>query len=230
MHWTRSNRSWPGLLTVSLLACSLEARTSAASELERRLIQAGLVRVTDIDPSLLVKLKYAATSNLMGADVYSGLEHCYLQREAAEMLREAHRLLKAEHPGLRLLVVDGCRPRSVQRRLWGLVEGTPRQRYVANPARGSMHALGAAVDLTLADERGNRLDLGTAMDHFGPLAQPRLEERFLREGKLTREQVRARRWLRRAMTRAGFRPLPIEWWHFDAFPRKVARRRYRVIE
>ncbi len=93
-----------------------------------------------------------------------------------------------------------------------------------------MHNYGVAADLVLADAKGRRLDLGTPMDAFQELAQPALEKRFLRQGLLTAEQTANRQTLRQAMLAAGFTPLSIEWWHFDALDRDVARRRYSIIE
>ena len=209
---------------------SADTLLGALSDYEKGLLQQGLVDILDVDPTLLVKLKYASADNFMGADVYEDLRNCYLQPEAARMLKAAHDLLKERRPDLRLLVVDGFRPRRVQHRMWSIVEGTPMQRYVANPATGSMHNHGVAVDITLADLQGNALDMGTCVDHFGILAQPREEVRFLREGKLTPEHIANRRLLREVMTAAGFRQLPIEWWHFDATDRQSARNRYPIID
>ncbi|MDM7916965.1 MAG: M15 family metallopeptidase [Candidatus Eisenbacteria bacterium] len=111
------------------------------------------------------------------------------------------------------------------------VRGTPRQRYVASPSRGSMHNYGAAVDVTLIDaSTGRQLDMGTPLDDFTILAAPREEDRLLRAGRLTREQVARRRLLRSVMTDAGFRALAIEWWHFDAFPKEETRRRFAIVE
>jgi zinc D-Ala-D-Ala dipeptidase len=207
-----------------------QPRQAKPCALERTLLAQGLVDVQSIDPMLLVELKYARSDNFMGQSVYGELRRCYLQPEAARMLEKASGLLTAHDPGLRLLLVDGVRPRSVQRRMWEIVQGTPMRPYVANPAGGSMHNYGAAVDLTLATAEGVRLDMGTEIDHFGILAQPREEERFLRQGLLTQEQIANRRLLRRVMVEAGFRPLAIEWWHFDAFAKEETRSRFAIVE
>lgn len=87
------------------------------------------------------------------------------------------------------MVGDALRPREVQRIMWSYVEGTPQQVYVANPTPGSMHNHGVAVDLTITDSQGNRLDMGTPMDHFGPEAQVRLEPELRRKGVLSSEQL-----------------------------------------
>ncbi len=170
-----------------------------------------------------MELKYASDGNFMGADVYGELRRCFLLPEAAVKLARAHERLKELHPDHRLLVVDGFRPRRVQHRMWELVRGTPMQPYVADPSRGSMHNYGAAVDLTIVDARGERLDMGCP-------SQPREEQRLLREGRLTAAQVANRRLLRQVMVEAGFIPLEIEWWHFDAFPKQEVRERFAIIE
>ncbi|MFW5775186.1 MAG: M15 family metallopeptidase, partial [Chitinivibrionales bacterium] len=198
--------------------------------LEKRLLSQGLVDVQVLDSTIEVKLKYADTTNFMGSNVYGDLRKCYLRPRAAEKLAEASAWLRKHHPGIRLLVVDGVRPRHVSQRMWDTVYGTPKQRYVANPRWGSMHNYGCAVDLTLIDSSGRKLDMGTAIDHFGPLAQPSLEKRYLKSGEITPQQVANRAILREAMTAAGFHPIAIEWWHFNAFDKGYIRKHYSIIE
>ncbi|MEW6117987.1 MAG: M15 family metallopeptidase [Nitrospirota bacterium] len=200
------------------------------SVFEQQLLKMGFADVQEIDPTIKVELKYASSSNFMGANVYGDLTKGYLRREAAEKLAKANHYLKQLHPHLTLLVVDALRPRHVQRKMRGILEGTPMKQYVADPSGGSMHNYGCAVDITIIDDKGNRLDMGTPMDHFGMLSQPRHETRFLKEGKLTAEQIANRRLLRSVMTAAGFRPLPIEWWHFEAFEKKFIRKTYTIVE
>jgi D-alanyl-D-alanine dipeptidase len=189
-----------------------------------------LVDIRTLDKDVLVQLKYSTTDNFMKADAYGDLEKCYLRPEVAKMLAKAQRILKKEHPGLSLLVFDCVRPRNIQRKMWALVKGTDLQQYVADPDKGSIHNYGAAVDLTVCDESGKEIDIGTPFDFFGDLAQPRLEEKFLNEKKLTEEQIRNRMILRKAMEDAGFIPLEIEWWHFNAFPSSVIKEKYSIIE
>ncbi len=205
------------------------ARESGAP-LPERLLRAGLVDVATIDSSLAIDLVYGHPDNFFGEDLYGSLDRCYLRPEAARMLAHAHRLLRDRRPELRLLVLDCARPRSVQRMMWRVVRDTPLEAYVASPARGSMHNYGMAVDLTLADSTGRALDMGSRFDELGPRAQPRQEERLLRAGVLTRDQVERRRLLRDVMVKAGFVSLAIEWWHFDAGSKKSVREKYRIIE
>ena len=88
---------------------------------------------------------------------------------------------------------------------WKLV---PDERYVANPAKGSRHSRGAAVDLALADTDGTLLAMPTAFDDFSEKAH----RKIALAGKAGREAKR----LEAAMTKAGFIGMPTEWWHFDA--------------
>lgn len=199
-------------------------------ELERQMQKQGLVNIHSMAPDILVELKYSSEDNFLHADTYGELETCYLQPKAANMLRTAQGWLKESNPELTLLVYDGARPRSVQRKMWILVVNTPQQGYVANPDRGSVHNYGCAVDLTIASNDGIPLDMGTPFDFFGDLAQPRYEEKFLASGKLTRQQVANRKLLRDVMKKAGFKTISNEWWHFNAVPVKVARATYGIVE
>jgi len=201
-----------------------------AGKLEEQLIAQGLVNIHSLSPGILVDLKYSSTDNFLGEDTYGDLEACFLQPEAAAKLAKAQTFLQAKYPDLSLLVYDGARPRSIQRKMWALVVGTDTQDYVANPNRGSVHNFGSAIDLTVAKLDGTPLDMGTEFDYFGELAQPRFEEKFLEQGKLTPSQMKNRIILRTAMTEAGFQMISIEWWHFNAVSVKTARSNYRIIE
>ncbi len=192
-----------------------------------------LVDIQQLDPTLLVVLKYSTTDNFMETDVYGDLETCYLRRVPAEMLVKANSLLKKKHPDLRLLVYDGLRPRSIQWILWNTMTDVPepeRSNFVANPKSGSIHNFGAAVDLTIAHRNGTPLDMGTHYDYFGELAFPRLEDSLLVVGDLSQEQVNNRKMLREVMIQAGFSPITTEWWHFNAFPYNETKQKYSIIE
>jgi D-alanyl-D-alanine dipeptidase len=177
-------------------------------------------------------LKYSTTDNFVGADVYGALKNCYLQPEVTQMLAQAHAYLRADFSEYRFLVYDGVRPLQVQQILWDTLDVPMKDKpkYVSDPKKGSIHNYGAAVDLTLADAAGNPLDMGTAYDHFGYLAYPIHEEALLNSGELSSEQVQNRRILRGVMEKAGFSPITSEWWHFNAFSRKEADKRYEMIQ
>jgi zinc D-Ala-D-Ala dipeptidase len=162
--------------------------------------------------------------------MYAGFNRAFLHRLAHEKLVKAVKNLRDLHPEYKLVIFDSLRPRSVQYLLWEKVKGTAQERYVANPERGSIHNFGFALDLSIQDEKGNELDMGTSYDDFTPLAEPRKEQQFLKEGKLTEAQLANRRLLRKVMEDAGFISLPVEWWHFDALPSAEVRMNHRIIE
>jgi len=208
----------------------LAAQDSGPINWDRALADLGLVDVQAISPDIQVDLKYATEGNFLRKNVYGNLKRCYLVKEAASNLAAAQKNLAALKPGWRLKVFDGARPRRIQAVMWELVKGTPQQRFVANPISGSNHNYGAAVDLTIIDEKGQELDMGTPFDFFGELAEPRFEDAFLKKGMLTANQVRNRRLLRRIMTEAGFISISSEWWHFSAFQTDVIRKQYKIVE
>ena len=149
------------------------------------------------------------------------------------MLSNANDLLQQKNPNYRLLVYDGGRPLSIQRVLWNtLTQYSPKERakYVANPAEGSIHNYGSAVDLTIATADGTPLDMGTKYDFFGELAYPIKESYFLKMGKLTKQQITNRQLLRNVMKSAGYMPIDYEWWHFNAVSRQTAKATYRIIQ
>ena len=216
---------------ILLLSLSLQAqKTTCAAELSMQ--KQGLVEVTSQVPGVLVELKYATADNFMKKDVYGCLTHAYLQKETMAKLKKAQALLEKEHPGYHLLIYDAARPLSKQWELWNTLTEYPpakRRTYVADPKEHSIHNYGSAIDLTVADEKGNPLEMGTKYDFFGELAYPKEETRFLKAGKLSQKAVENRLILRKAMTQAGFTAIDYEWWHFNAFSRKVAKQLFQVV-
>ncbi len=206
-------------------------RNPLISPLEQSLKDAGLVNVQEVDPSIRVWLAYSTEDNFLNTDVYGDLTRCYLQPEVAAMAAVASRCIQERDSMLRLIIFDGVRPRSVQRKMWDIVKGTPQQEYVAPPSGGGgMHNYGCAIDLGLFHIDSGLVDMGTAFDFFGKLAQPRFEVQFVQEGKLTQSHLDNRRALRVCMKQAGFSGILTEWWHFNAFPKEVVRSRYQIVE
>ena len=213
------------------ISMSLKAqKTTCAAELSMQ--KQGLLEVTEQVPGVLVELKYATTDNFMKKNVYGCLTHAYLQKQTLEMLKKAQQNLEKEHPGYHLLIYDAARPLSKQWELWNtLTEYSPEKRrtYVADPKEHSIHNYGSAIDLTVADEKGKPLEMGTKYDFFGEMAYPKEEARLLKAGKLSQKALDNRLILRKAMKSAGFMPIEYEWWHFNAFSRKVAKEKFSVI-
>lgn len=177
---------------------------------------------------IAIDLKYAGSDNFMGQNLYGDFNQCILHVEAAKKLKAAAANLKKGRRGWKLYLFDCLRPLHVQKQMWEKVKGSDKQSYVANPERGSIHNFGFAVDLTLLDDKGREVDMGTPFDSFSKLSEPRREEEFLQQGKLSAAQIENRKVLRAAMTEAGFTQLPNEWWHFDAKPPAEVRANYQI--
>ena len=168
---------------------------------------------------------YSAPDNFMRRDVYGDLETAYLLPHFARKVAAAQRLLRERRPGWRLLVCDAARPVSVQRQMYELVKGTPNQVYVADGTRGGRHNYGVAVDVTLLDETGAPVDMGTPVDFFGD------EAHTGNEPALSAEACRNRQLLGSVMREAGLVPYRREWWHYEEpMAMSEVRIRYKLLD
>jgi serine beta-lactamase-like protein LACTB len=157
-------------------------------------------------PALRFDLRYASDNNFLGAPIYEPGSVPMLERQAAEALQKAHEELRAQ--GFGLCVFDGYRPWSVTKLFWDATPDDMRQ-FVADPASGSRHNRGCAVDLTLYDlKTGELAPMPCGFDEFTPRAYPAWPGG-------TERQRWHRDLLRRAMERQGFAVFEYEWWHFD---------------
>jgi D-alanyl-D-alanine dipeptidase len=164
---------------------------------------------------ITVDLRYAGRNNFAGRALYERIDCAWLRVEAAHGLARAARWLAQHRPDLRLAVLDALRPQRVQEAIWADVQGTPAALYFADPARGSIHSFGMAVDVTLLDGAGRELDMGSGFDEMSLRSHPALEEQQLAAGAITPAHVAARQTLRRAMHEGDFAGIPTEWWHFN---------------
>ena len=180
-------------------------------------------------PGIQVDLRYASANNFVGSNLYEPFDCAWIHREGASKLAAASDWLLRSNPGMRLLILDALRPQRVQQRLWDALDGTPLRAYLADPARGSIHSFGMAVDVTLVDPSGREVDMGTPFDDMSERSHPSLEEALLAAGELTLAQVASRRILREAMGHAGWRGISREWWHFDGGDRERIRAEFLRI-
>ena len=164
-----------------------------------------LVELVALDPTIRLDIRYASTNNFMGEVFYSE-PRAFLQRPAAEALVRAHQWLGER--GYGLLIHDGYRPWYVTKMFW---DATPEElrTFVADPANGSRHNRGCAVDLTLYWlDTGEPVEMPGGYDEFSPRSYP-----DYRGG--TSSQRWHRELLRQAMEAQGFAVYEAEWWHFD---------------
>ena len=178
---------------------------------------------------IAVDLRYATPDNFAGRNLYGGHDCAWLHRDAASALERVVAWLRDRRPDVTPLVLDALRPQRVQQQLWDLLDGTGLQMYLADPARGSIHSYGMALDLTLLDAAGRELDMGTGFDDMTARSHPSLERDFLASGDLTPVQVANRQLLRDAMDQAGFVGIRTEWWHFDCGDRDLVRQQFSRV-
>ncbi|XHX80706.1 MAG: D-alanyl-D-alanine dipeptidase [Stenomitos frigidus ULC029] len=177
--------------------------TALPSQLNKLANSALLVDLRSVNPAIRLDLRYATTNNFMRRPLYKQ-SRCLLRASVAEQLGAVQKALEKE--GLGLKVYDCYRPLSVQKQMWKLF---PDDRYVANPARGSRHNRGSAVDVTLVDRRGKELTMPTGFDDF-------TEQAATNYDGASPQAKQNRQRLKDVMTQHGFTPLQSEWWHFDA--------------
>lgn len=164
-----------------------------------------LVELTSLEPSIQLDIRYATTNNFTGS-VFYRQPRAFMQKPAAEAVVRAHRRLKKH--GMGLLIHDAYRPWHVTKMFW---DATPAEfkAFVANPANGSRHNRGCAVDLTLFDlKTGKPLQMVAGYDEFSPRSFPNYPGG-------TAVQRWRRALLRRVMEAEGFTIYELEWWHFD---------------
>ena len=190
----------------------------------------GFIEISTLDPTIEVELMYAKNDNFVGEKMYD-FHKAYLHPKAAKAVAEANKILGRIHPGWRLIIYDATRPMSVQQKMWDKVKGTRMQNYVSNPKNGGgLHNYGLAVDVSIVDENGDSIPMGTKVDALTHLSHIDNEEELIEQGKMSKEAVENRRLLRRVMREAGFLTIRTEWWHFNFTTRSDAKANYKLVK
>jgi D-alanyl-D-alanine dipeptidase len=161
-----------------------------------------LIEITPASHGVDIDLVYATERNFTGRRIYTS-PHCLLLEPAEAALRRAVEL--ARQIGTTLRIFDAYRPTQAQQLLWDFL---PDVTYVAEPARGSNHSRGTALDVTLLDANGDELDMGTGFDAMT------VESEHFHPG-LPQQVQRNRMLLLGVMHGAGFTHIPSEWWHYE---------------
>lgn len=163
---------------------------------------------------------------------YEGVSPYMLRQGVLEALKQAQQRLQVKQPGWQIKIFDAYRPVAVQQ---FMVEYTfqilrqqlPNESEEAiaqqveqfwaqpseNPETPPPHSTGAAIDITLVNEQGETLDLGSEIDELSSRSYPD----FYEDATTAWEQVYQQRrdLLKAVMIEAGFRQHPQEWWHFS---------------
>ncbi|MDM4017129.1 serine hydrolase [Roseiconus lacunae] len=164
-----------------------------------------LVELVSLDPTIKLDIRYATTNNFTGAVFYKQ-PRAFMQADAAAGVAKANNMLGER--GLGLLIHDAYRPWHVTKMFWDATPGEFKD-FVANPANGSRHNRGCAVDLTLYDRStGQPIQMVAGYDEFSNRSFP------LYPGGTSRKRW-YRDFLRRTMESVGFHVYEYEWWHFD---------------
>jgi len=158
-----------------------------------------LERIDERIPDAIINLRYATTSNITHKPLYTAGIAALRPHALSALVRAADNLRKQSY---RVVIWDAYRPPGVQEQLLAVCDDGDYVAQISN------HCRGITLDMTLADNSGELLDMGTDHDEFS-------EKAHAGSPLITSKQVENRELLRNTMENAGFKQLPTEWWHFD---------------
>ncbi|VXB83270.1 D-alanyl-D-alanine dipeptidase [Flavobacterium sp. 9R] len=195
---------------------SSEKQLATKNGLKASISDTTFVNLKDYSTEFVYDMKYATTNNFLKSKVYDCAE-CFLRLKTVKALIKAND--KFIKKGYRIKLFDCYRPLDIQKKMWELVSNPE---YVADPAKGSIHNRGGAVDLTLVTLEGIELNMGTPFDFFGKEAShsyPFSDKKIMDNRKM----------LKKIMLQNGFKAFESEWWHYNlasAMTDKVANTKW----
>lgn len=193
------------LVTVILLEAAGFAVSQTGPPVEPNKLEADLIELKKLSKSIKLDIRYATSDNFVGRAVYPEAR-AFLQRPAAEALVRVHKKLKEKKLGI--MVFDAYRPWTITKLFWEVVS-PDQKKFVADPAKGSKHNRGCAVDITIYDRKtGKPVPMPSGYDEFTERASPNYTGG-------TDEERANRDLLRQLMEAEGFTVNDSEWWHFD---------------
>ena len=206
-----------GMFIMSFYSCKSQSSSEIYKKQQTVITEdTTFVNLKEYSDDFVYDMKYATEDNFLKAKVYDCAE-CYLRLKTVKALITANKEFLKK--GYRIKLFDCYRPLAIQKRMWKIV---PNPEYVADPAKGSVHNRGGAVDITLVDKNGKELDMGTPFDFFGVEAG----HNYL---NLSKKVKNNRRFLKKIMTQHNFKSLDSEWWHYNlqsALKDKVANTKW----
>jgi D-alanyl-D-alanine dipeptidase len=185
-----------------LSICSCRSQVAISDGAIAQINDTTFINLKDYSSDFVYDMKYATTDNFLKAQVYDCGE-CFLRLKTVEALVKANNEFMKH--GLRIKLFDCYRPLDIQKKMWEIVSDP---QYVADPAKGSIHNRGGAVDITLVDKSGKELDMGTGFDFFGIEASHAYS-------KLLQNVKDNRRLLKKIMIANEFNSFASEWWHYN---------------
>lgn len=163
----------------------------------------------------------------------------FVRQGVLNRLHRAADYLAIARPGWRILIFDAYRPIPVQQfmvdySVQQLLDERQLQRDRLTPSEQQRileevyqfwalpssdpktpppHSTGAAVDLTLMDDTGTEVEMGSPIDEMSPRSHP---DYFVKNSDAASTRYQAhRQLLSQSMRKAGFCQHPNEWWHFS---------------
>lgn len=190
-------------LTAFFWMTSVQAQHEAYAEpIEHKIADTAFVNLKDYSKDFVYDMKYATEDNFLKAKVYDCAE-CLLRLKTVKALVAANKEFIKK--GYKIKLYDCYRPLSIQKKMWEIVSNP---KYVADPKKGSIHNRGGAVDISLVDNNGKELDMGTAFDFFGPEAGHNYTN-------FSKKVLSNRKFLKKIMIENGFNSFDSEWWHYN---------------
>lgn len=216
------------LIIYSLVLFVLSTGSCMGQELNHKTIgkkallqnDTAFVNIKAFSKDFVYDMKYATNDNFLKEKVYNCGE-CLLRLKTVNAIIKANTVFIKK--GYRIKFFDCYRPLDIQKKMWSIVSNP---KYVADPAKGSIHNRGGAVDITLVDLAGNEVDMGTTFDFFGEKAS----HNYM---MLSKEVIESRKLLKKIMEGAGFVSFDSEWWHYNlktALKDKVSNTKWDCVE
>ncbi|RDC56914.1 D-alanyl-D-alanine dipeptidase [Pedobacter chinensis] len=154
-------------------------------------------------PNIKLDIRYATKNNFMQQVMYKQAR-AFARKPVIESLKKIQKELNKKGYGLKIF--DGYRPYAVTVEFY---KKASDKNFVANPAKGSKHNRGCAVDLTLIYlKTGEEVPMPTPYDSFSAAAAAKYEP-------VTAEVRKNREFLIATMKKYNMNVLENEWWHFD---------------
>ncbi|RYG19198.1 MAG: D-alanyl-D-alanine dipeptidase [Chitinophagaceae bacterium] len=162
-----------------------------------------LIEIKKAIPSIVLDIRYATKNNFMKQVMYKQAR-AFARKPVVAQLKVIQAELAVKGFGLKIF--DAYRPYATTLAFY---EKASDKNFVANPAKGSKHNRGCAVDLTIVDlKTGKDVPMPTPYDSFAPEAAPHFNQ-------LPAEIIKNRDFLISTMQAHGFKVIYNEWWHFD---------------
>lgn len=204
-----------------------------SNTIDDKMREFGLVDITELNPAIKTDIRYATPDNFVGDIIYSEPFGVYAEPRLANAIANAQETLSSMFPGYSIVIFDAARPLSAQKKMFKIVENTEKEQYVANPNgqfEGGFHNYGMAVDLSIANEKGELLDMGTDFDSFSPESHVGNERNLVAEGKISMQAYVNRMLLYMIMGEQGLLPYPFEWWHYQLDQNEEAKSNFTVLD